>query len=64
MQNITIHFICYLFIKIVDTVLITFVHPFVDAPYAAFIMSSHIITESSIELAKDSPFSQLHVARF
>ena len=46
--------------KIVDTVLITLADPFVDTLSSPFIISSHIIVESSIVLVKYSAFSQLH----
>ena len=42
--------------KIFYTVLITYVGAFVDSLSASFIISSHVINESSIVLAKYSTF--------
>ena len=54
----------FLLWKSVSTVLIIFADPFVDTLTAGFRISSHVITESSTELAKYSPFLQLQVAGF
>ena len=59
-------FLCLTFLlrKLIDAVLVTFAGTFVDTLSTAFIISSHVITESLVALAKYSPFSQLYVARF
>ena len=52
------------FAAFIDAVKVTFADTFVDALSATYIITSHVITELSIVLAKYLPFSQLHVPKF
>ena len=58
------NYIDAIFTAFIGTVQVTFADKFVDTLSAAFITSSQIISESSVVIAKYSPFSQLHVAGF
>ena len=55
-------FIGALFLAIIGTVQVTLADTFVDTLFAAFMISSHVTTESSIILAKYSTFPKLDAA--
>ena len=58
----------FIYAVYVGTVPVTFLDTIIDAlsvfVFVVFVISLHVISELSIAIAKYSPFSQLHLARF